>query len=253
MKRETNKVKKKTDVKKFCVMETVKNSWRAVHGTKRIFLTISAMLVVVACSMILLESKMMSLDHHLMLTHSLAYVANFLGKVIPMILGLSMVYVGIQRSLHPHLQWHMIGYVFNLNLLWKVVCLDILLVVILSPVVILFYGSLRFFDYFPNFEPSIFFEFCRFVVFIASLILMIYLMMRLYLTKAIVVAEKSAPWKTIQASFQATKSHGWKLFGLFLINILIIAVSSIPLGIGLIWSVPFCFINYGFVYKKLML
>lgn len=249
---ETNKADKKVDVKKFFVMESVKNSWQAIHGTKRIFLTISAILVVVACSMVLLENKIMGLAHHSVLTNSVAYVANFLGTVIPIILGLSMVYIGIQRASNCRLQWNMIGYVFNLNLLWKVVCLDVLQLVIFFPLVVLFYGSLRFFDYFPNFESNTFFEFCRFVVFIASLVLMIHLMMRLYLTKAIVVAEKTTPWKTIQASFKATKSHVWKLFGLFLINILIIAVSSIPLGIGLIWSVPFCFINYGFVYKKLI-
>lgn len=234
------------------IMEIIKKSWQAVHGTKRIFLTISAILVVVVCTTMLIESKMAGFTHYLMLTNLVIYIANFFGTVIPIIMGLSMVYVGIQRASNRRIQWEMIKHVFNFDLLWKVIFLDLLQLIIVFPLVVLFYGSLHFFDYFPKFESNIFFEFCRFSIFVVSFLVMIYLVMRLYITKAIVVAERTTPWKTVKASFKATKSHVWKLFALFIINTLIIAISSIPFGIGLIWSVPFCFINYGATYKKLM-
>ena len=46
-------------------------------------------------------------------------------------------------------------------------------------------------------------------------------------------------WQAMKISRKAVTRHWFKIFGMTLLVVLILAVSLIPLGIGLIWSLPF--------------
>ena len=50
------------------------------------------------------------------------------------------------------------------------------------------------------------------------------------------------PWEAMEASRRAIHKVWWKVFGIFLIMGLIYLVSAIPLGFGLIWTVPMFFV-----------
>ena len=91
------------------------------------------------------------------------------------------------------------------------------------------------------------------IVCLGAIILTFYLAMRLYLAKGIVLDQQVGPWAAIKKSFRATKYNVWRLIGLTLLNAIILLVSVIPLGIGLIWSLPYLFINYGMVYRRLVI
>ena len=73
----------------------------------------------------------------------------------------------------------------------------------------------------------------------------------IYLSSVIVIAEKANPWAAIKLSFEATRSHFWALLGLIFINVVII-FAAIATVIGLIWAIPYVFINYGIIYNKLI-
>jgi uncharacterized membrane protein len=75
--------------------------------------------------------------------------------------------------------------------------------------------------------------------------------MRLYLALPITIAEKVWPWTAISESFASTKGHVWQLILLLALNIGIFIVSCIPLGLGLIWALPYGLINLGMVYRML--
>lgn len=71
-----------------------------------------------------------------------------------------------------------------------------------------------------------------------------------YIFAAPLVVEKNlSPWQALESSRKAV-THSWfKTLGLILLLGLIVALSAIPLLIGLIWTLPFTIIAYGVLYR----
>ncbi|MES2295426.1 MAG: hypothetical protein V4582_00210 [Pseudomonadota bacterium] len=66
------------------------------------------------------------------------------------------------------------------------------------------------------------------------------------------VAEKGlAPWEALEASRKTVTHHWFKLFFLYIVIAIIGAVSAIPVGLGLIWTVPMSFLVGGLMYLKM--
>jgi uncharacterized membrane protein len=79
----------------------------------------------------------------------------------------------------------------------------------------------------------------------------IYLSLRLLMGMGLVLDRGATPWHAVKMSFRATRSNVWPLIGIILAELGILIVSAIPLGIGLIWTLPFVWVVYGTVYKRL--
>lgn len=77
----------------------------------------------------------------------------------------------------------------------------------------------------------------------------IYLSVAYMLAIPLVVERGLSPWQALEASRKAISQHWFKVFGLLLLLGLIMAVSMIPLGIGLIWSIPLFVISMGALYR----
>lgn len=75
---------------------------------------------------------------------------------------------------------------------------------------------------------------------------------RLSLTSFLVVDRQYSYWTAIKESWKNTKGYGWKIFGLILLGFLVFVVSVIPLGLGVIISIPFLYIVYTIVAMKIM-
>ncbi|MNG14005.1 hypothetical protein D3C84_977260 [compost metagenome] len=60
-----------------------------------------------------------------------------------------------------------------------------------------------------------------------------------------------SPWQALEASRKAITQHWFKVFGLCLLLGLITMVSAIPLGIGLVWSIPLFVIAMGVLYRTI--
>ena len=60
-----------------------------------------------------------------------------------------------------------------------------------------------------------------------------------------------SPWQALEASRKAITQHWFKVFGLFIVLGLIIIVSAIPLGIGLVWSIPLMVVAMGVLYRTI--
>lgn len=80
----------------------------------------------------------------------------------------------------------------------------------------------------------------------------IYLMIGYLLTFPLIIDRKMSPWQAMEASRKAIHKVWWRIFGLYIITILIIGISAIPLGIGLIWTAPMAVILCGVVYNYLL-
>ena len=60
-----------------------------------------------------------------------------------------------------------------------------------------------------------------------------------------------SPWQAMETSRKVIHKIWWKMFGLYLGVGLITFLAAIPLGIGLIWCVPWSFVLMGVLYRVL--
>ncbi len=79
----------------------------------------------------------------------------------------------------------------------------------------------------------------------------IYLSMAYVLAIPLVVERGLSPWQALEASRKAITQHWFKVFGLFLLLGLISMLSAIPLGIGLVWTIPLMIISMGILYRTI--
>ena len=79
----------------------------------------------------------------------------------------------------------------------------------------------------------------------------LYLAVAYMLAIPLVVERGLSPWQALEASRKAISQHWFKTFGLFLLLGLITLVSVIPLGIGLVWSIPLFVIAMGVLYRTI--
>jgi phage FluMu protein Com len=79
----------------------------------------------------------------------------------------------------------------------------------------------------------------------------IYLTVAYVMTLPLIVEEGMAPWEAMETSRKAIHKVWWKIAGLLVIMGLLTIVSTIPLGIGLIWTWPMFIILAGVVYRHL--
>lgn len=88
--------------------------------------------------------------------------------------------------------------------------------------------------------------------YLISAILGLIIGLRMALALAFVLDKRLSGLAAIKASFAATENNMLCLLVLFILQSMIVFVSMVPFGIGLIWTLPFVFVTYGVIYKKLL-
>lgn len=92
------------------------------------------------------------------------------------------------------------------------------------------------------------------LIYAACLLLLlpgIYLMIAYALALPLVIERGLSPWQALETSRKAISQHWFKVFGLNLVLGLIVGLSAIPLGIGMIWTVPLWTIANGVLYRTI--
>jgi uncharacterized membrane protein len=77
----------------------------------------------------------------------------------------------------------------------------------------------------------------------------IYLAIGYGLTFPLIMEKGLGPWEAMEASRKAIHHSWFQIFGIYLLVGLIVGLSAIPLGIGLIWTIPMAAIAVGVVYR----
>ncbi len=77
----------------------------------------------------------------------------------------------------------------------------------------------------------------------------IYMSVGYGLTLPLILEKGLGPWEAMEASRKAIHKKWWVVFGIYLVMGLIYLVSIIPLGLGLIWTVPMFFLVMGVLYR----
>lgn len=91
-------------------------------------------------------------------------------------------------------------------------------------------------------------------VYLGTLLLILpglYLAVAYLLAMALVAERGLSPWQAMEVSRKAISQHWFKVFGLLLLLSLLLFVSALPLGIGLIWSLPLSVAALGVLYREI--
>lgn len=86
--------------------------------------------------------------------------------------------------------------------------------------------------------------------FILLIIPGIYLVVAYMFTVPLIVDRNLGAWQAMETSRKAVTQHWFKFFALMLILVIIIAISVIPFGIGLIWTYPLLIAVMGILYRN---
>ncbi len=111
------------------------------------------------------------------------------------------------------------------------------------------------FDYFGMIVPIMIAYIAMTIVLSIGFILLIipgiYLAVSYAFVYTLIVDKGLGIWEAMELSRKTVTEQWFKFFGLSLLSGIMIIISAIPLGIGLIWSVPTTYIAYGLLYHRL--
>jgi uncharacterized membrane protein len=79
----------------------------------------------------------------------------------------------------------------------------------------------------------------------------IYLTIGYSLTLPLILDKGLGPWAAMEASRRAIHQKWWQVFGLYVVMYVIYFISCIPLGLGMIWTIPMFFSLTGVLYHVL--
>ncbi|SDH93943.1 hypothetical protein SAMN05216588_10956 [Pseudomonas flavescens] len=117
------------------------------------------------------------------------------------------------------------------------------------------YGFNEIFSHFGRIVPLLVIALLMMLFIYLGMILLVipglYLAVAYMLAIPLVVERGLSPWQAMEASRKAITQHWFKVFGLFLLLGLILAISAIPLFIGLIWTIPLFVMSIGVLYRTI--
>lgn len=79
----------------------------------------------------------------------------------------------------------------------------------------------------------------------------IYLMVAYSLALPLMLEKNLGIWEALETSRKTISRQWFAVFGLYLVMLVLFLLAMLPLGIGLIWMLPFAFIVMGVLYRSL--
>lgn len=220
------------------VWDTINAAWIKVSGSKATFWGAIGILAAIMFGIGILEGITEK-------SWAIAGLIQMTGNILGYFLQLGLIYMGITRAKDMPINFKMIFNTFDLQLALRIIGLYILQTLLfLIPAAI---GATGIFIYAMGGLMSA----VGAILVICSIIGIIVLVIRLSLSIAFVLEAAAAPVEAMKKSIAATDGNFLSLLGIYILQLIILLASMIPLGIGLIWSLPLALICYGMVYKQL--
>lgn len=222
------------------VGETISTAWNKVKGTKGSIWAAIFLLILITIGLRLVQLFIVSL------IPGLEWITNAIIQLIDFLMQIGLLYIGISRALDLPFSFRMMFRPFEFYMALKIIGTYLLQVLIMIPFAIILMVA-----FFVQAMTMDFSTLLAILIGFVGIIGIIYITLRMYLAMAFVLDRGVMPWPAIKLSFLATRSNFWRLVAIIILELLIILVSLIPLGIGLIWTAPFVYILYGVVYRNL--
>ena len=111
------------------------------------------------------------------------------------------------------------------------------------------------FSYFSFTQPIIIATICMSIMIILGFLLLvipgIYLSIAYMFTLPLIVEKNMDFWQAMETSRKAVSQHLFKLFFTGVLMVIIYLISAIPLGLGLIWTIPMFIALQGVLYRRI--
>lgn len=221
------------------VWDTITTAWEKVHGAKKTFWASLLLLALIMFGLGIVEGIFEALP-------GIPVMIRALSNAITYLINVSLIYIGIKRAQNLPINYKMMFHAFHKDVFLRIAGLFILQALILA-----IPAALAAAGYGLLIAGNIIFTLLGISLLLASYIASIVLLIRIGVSVGFVMDQQLNPWHAIKSSFAATRGNFWNLVGLFLLQLLIATASAIPLGIGLIWTIPLCLITYGVIYQRL--
>lgn len=223
------------------VEDILRSAWAKIYGTKQTIW----IAFIIALTIVFYLSIIQSIAE--IASPILANLIKFITIVISYFLQIGLLYIGICRAKDLPIHYQQMFRAFSLRRAPCVIGIYLVKIILLIiPNFITIAGLLIMSASLP--ATSL----IGILVFCLGLITTLYLLTRLILSPAIVLDQDLGPIQAIKLSFKLTHSNVLRLLSILLIQIATLIICVIPLGIGLIWWLPFLFITYGTIYKNLL-
>ncbi len=235
----------------FSPTEAVKTAWNKVHGVKTTFFIALLILVVLQLMTMYLNKQI----NPTKIDWNDIYILIFMliiGVVRVMLLA-GLNYLGIQRAENVPININMISYGFSISLFFKIIWLSFITMFLFMVIGVIAGLAVPFLIAKFLALSSAMAKLIMILAWFFSGVLALFFAMRFSMANGIVIMEKDlTAWKAIKKSYRVTDGQVFNLFFLMVVNIGITALTILTLGIGFIWTIPYLFINYGEVYKRLI-
>jgi len=228
------------------IEDTLKTAWSKVSGSKGTFWAAILISFIIMIGAVIAQGILSSL------MPAIKIVFQILANIINFLVTVGLIYIGIMRAKDLPISYEMLFRAFRKTLSLKIICVYILQILIfMIPMLIMFAGVILFPILHASMDQAFAPPLISSIIFIFGLLAMFYLAIRLILSMGYVLDRESGPLEAIKLSFMHTKSNFWNILFITIIQSLFVVISAIPLGIGLIWTIPFALINYGVIYSRL--
>lgn len=111
------------------------------------------------------------------------------------------------------------------------------------------------FQYFGFIVPLILVTIVSYILIMIGLVLLvlpgIYLAIAYSFALMLVVEKKMGLWEAMETSRKAVTKRWFTLFLFWIVMGIILIISMIPIGIGLIWTIPMACVAYGVIYRNM--
>jgi hypothetical protein len=230
------------------VGDTILGAWARLSGSKSQFWLALSIFFIVAIAFNV--AQYYTEENHIVLYVLVSIVSTFVSYF----LHLGLVYMGITRAKDQPIHWSQLFYAFDLELVLYLIGLYVMYVLALILPIAIGVGTgigLGYAAQHIDTAAQVVVVIAGINIIAASIVATIYIAVRLSLGMAFILENRIGPITALKQSIKATDGNFWNVFSMFFCQWNILLISIIPVGLGMIWTLPFNFICYGLAFKVL--
>lgn len=226
------------------VIDTLSDAWNKVYGAKSTIWAAFGLyiLIMIGTGVIVAILKMIS--------PGLSTVVNIVLQIYLSLAMFGLYYIGYMRSKDAPINFKMLfrGVEEPRRSVKLVLALLLTYLILLPPIVLAVLAGMG--AAMGGADSSLIKIFVG-LIYIVCITATLFLLIRVSLAILFVLDRDVGPVEAVKLSFRATKRNVQAIISIYILSCLIVMISAIPLGIGLIWTMPFIYIVTGTVYKRL--
>lgn len=242
----------RTSVIKLPVFDTLSLAWKKTNGAKSILFLASIPLIILNAIFIYKKFVFPSFNaESIVLTHS-AYttyginIVDILLYVPCQIFAFGVQYIGLKRARSEGIEFKQAFRGFHYRFAPKTIMIAIILS--LSSYSFVAIDSLLNESTNLSMGAAIAYELTKpFILFLPF-----YLYIRIMFSPLFILDKNLNLFAAIKSSWLVTRKNFWRIIGACIMFSVLSILSMIPLGIGLIWTLPYKFVLFGEIYLTLL-